>query len=373
MKAKHLCVFAGIGAGMLVLARVARQSGWLSRRSSSCTGCNCTRQMSDKMKSRLAKYGALPTPSNEVCDAPNEIEKGLPKEVLDLHSRALSEGNDTYTDPRTGFTVFTRQSHINRGRCCGSGCRHCPYGHVNVPESRKIKSKAGAGVVPATAPIESSMTPQRTSPSETKPFQSAVYTRGGDKGTTALFTGERRKKTDAVFEGLGAVDELSSHIGLARAFLDQMEHSKKGGSNRDFSALCEELEEIQQELMNVCTVIATPDVNVENADRAVEPILQQYEFSSRTKSIERSIDEMDAKLTPLRVFILPGGGNVASAQLHVCRTTCRRAERCMVHIRDEYGDQYTDRLQHAAMFVNRLSDFFFVSARFVAEEDIVRA
>ncbi|KPI83955.1 hypothetical protein ABL78_7010 [Leptomonas seymouri] len=201
------------------------------------------------------------------------------------------------------------------------------------------------------------------------PKHSVVYTKTGDKGTSALFTGERRKKTDPVFEALGALDELSSHVGLARAMLrnspEKREHDEE---------MVTMLEGIQQELLNAGTVVATPtgkDAADETAKRMTD-ILEGYRFPVKTAEMEKVIDVIDNRLVPLRIFILPGGGNVASAQLHVCRTVCRRAERRMVEVRDLYGEGYSDHLRQATVYVNRLSDFLFVAARSVAEEDIVR-
>ena len=201
------------------------------------------------------------------------------------------------------------------------------------------------------------------------PKHSVVYTKTGDKGTSALFTGERRKKTDPVFEALGALDELSSHVGLARAMLRSS--PEKRDHDAEMMAL---LEGIQQELLNASTVVATPTgkkAENETAQRMTD-ILEGYRFPEKTAEMEKVIDVIDSRLVPLRVFILPGGGNMTSAQLHVCRTVCRRAERRMIQVRDLYGEGSSDHLRQASVYVNRLSDFLFVAARSVAEEDIVR-
>ncbi|EPY35153.1 cob(I)alamin adenosyltransferase [Angomonas deanei] len=128
------------------------------------------------------------------------------------------------------------------------------------------------------------------------------------------------------------------------------------------------IESIQQELLNVGTVIATPTPYSPD----VKEIISRYQLAERTQEMEKYIDEMDSTLAPQRLFILPGGGNSQSAQLHVCRTTCRRAERRMIEVRDQYEEQYDDYLRQATVYVNRMSDFLFVAARSVAEEDIVR-
>ncbi|KAG5500876.1 hypothetical protein JIQ42_04902 [Leishmania sp. Namibia] len=311
----------------------------------------------------------------------NTVERRLPPEIKALHAEAVANGEDTYIDVRTGLTVMTRLGLMRNMKCCGSRCRHCPYGHVNVQSKRSITT-AAADPVAATAAASavtstdaSSSVPtaavrdEKEAPGGKVPRHSVVYTKTGDKGTSALFTGERRDKADAVFEALGAIDELSSHVGLARAMIrsaaERREHDE---------AMLSMLAEIQQELLNAGTVLATPTAKKQEDEslKSMTDILEGYRFAEKTKEIEKNIDIIDSRLAPLRVFILPGGGNVASAQLHVCRTTCRRAERRMVKVRDLYGETYTDHLLQATIYVNRLSDFFFVAARSIAEEDIVR-
>lgn len=290
--------------------------------------------------------------------AKNELEEALPPEIEALHQKAIENNEETYIDPITGLSVFTRVALLKKNECCGNYCRHCPYNHCNVANRDRCN-------------LSSNETVEQKGGKEVKTTgiskKSDVYTKGGDKGTTALFTGERRPKTDAVFEALGALDELSSHIGLARSFLIQDK-----GSNPQAQALSEILEGVQQELLNASTVVATPAAGKDPNISPLIKLLSKYDFSSKTPELEKVIDEMDSRLKPQRRFILPGGGTLASAQLHVCRTTCRRAERRMIEVRERYGEEYTDHLRQATVYVNRLSDFFFVSARSVAEEDIVR-
>ncbi|AIN98853.1 cobalamin adenosyltransferase, putative [Leishmania panamensis] len=311
----------------------------------------------------------------------NPIERRLTLEIKALHAQAMANGEDTYIDPCTGFTVLTRLGLMRNMKCCGNRCRHCPFGHVNVQSKRLMTTKA-EGPFAATSASSAATSAEASSAARTAaakdgkaasggnvPKRSMVYTKTGDNGTSALFTGERRKKADAVFEALGAIDELSSHVGLASAMLrsaaERREHDE---------AMMSMLEGIQQELLNAGTVVATPTAKnpEDEATKHMITILEGYRFLDKTEEIARNIDIIDSRLTPLRVFILPGGGNVASAQLHVCRTTCRRAERRMVKVRDLYGETYTDHLRQATVYVNRLSDFFFVAARSIAEEDIVR-
>ncbi|GET89080.1 hypothetical protein, conserved [Leishmania tarentolae] len=311
----------------------------------------------------------------------NAIEKRLRPEIRALHAQAVANGEDTYTDPHTGFTVFTRLGLMRKMKCCGSRCRHCPFGHVNVQSKRSMTTE-GWGLVGPTAVASAatsadafSSTPKAASKDGKEvsggkvPKRSMVYTKTGDNGTSALFTGERRRKADAVFEALGAIDELSSHVGLARAMLrstaERREHDE---------TMMIMLAEIQQELLNAGTVVATPTAKhlEEGTSQQMTEMMECYRFAEKTEELAKNIDIIDSRLAPLRVFILPGGGNVVSAQLHVCRTTCRRAERRMVRLGELYGETYTDHLRQATVYVNRLSDFFFVAARSIAEEDIVR-
>lgn len=274
---------------------------------------------------------AMSTPIDPVCVELNDIERCLPQEVMDAHQTAVAKGAATYKDPKSGLTVFTRQAHIARGVCCGSRCRHCPFNHVKVPGSPAPKSDVA--------------------------LKSTVYTRTGDRGTSSLFTGERRSKSDFVFEALGTVDELSSFIGVAKESLRL---------DGDKNELLQQIEGIQQSLLDVGTAIASPA-----SPNGIEA--PKYNFAFRVTELEKHVDTMDATLPPITVFILPGGG-MTSAHFHVCRSVCRRAERQIVALQREYSEQYSGQLADASKFVNRLSDYFFVMARFCAQhQDVPRA
>ena len=141
-----------------------------------------------------------------------------------------------------------------------------------------------------------------------------IYTKTGDKGNSSLFTGERRTKTDDVFEALGTIDELSSHIGLALAL----------GSKDPTLSYLEELQRIQCILQDIGSVVATPNSSARKSHQ------DKVTFSNRhTSELENWIDEYSKVLPPLQNFILPGG-SVTSATLHVARTICRRAERRVI-------------------------------------------
>lgn len=159
-----------------------------------------------------------------------------------------------------------------------------------------------------------------------------IYTRTGDRGETSLFGGARVGKNDPNIEAYGTVDELNSFISLARATWP--------GSEIDG-----ELEAIQYDLFDIGAQLASPG----NSRFSGAP-------PSRVEELERFIDGMESELQPLTAFILPGG-SVPAAHLHVARTVCRRAERLVVALHDAANDQ-------TLTYLNRLSDFLFVAARF---------
>eukprot|EP00511_Aplanochytrium_stocchinoi_P001272 CAMPEP_0204831744 /NCGR_PEP_ID=MMETSP1346-20131115/11487_1 /ASSEMBLY_ACC=CAM_ASM_000771 /TAXON_ID=215587 /ORGANISM="Aplanochytrium stocchinoi, Strain GSBS06" /LENGTH=190 /DNA_ID=CAMNT_0051963021 /DNA_START=291 /DNA_END=863 /DNA_ORIENTATION=+ len=174
-----------------------------------------------------------------------------------------------------------------------------------------------------------------------------VYTKTGDKGTSQLFSGERRPKDDAVFEALGAVDECNAFIGLARECLDT--------SNQVEGKLGQELEEVMSRLFDVGSAVATPIQS--SSDSKLKRAFFQPEH---TDMLEKSIDAMDMELPPLKNFILPSGGKCA-AHLHVARTLSRRAERRVVVLVQQEQVEPS-----VGVYMNRLSDYLFTAARFVA-------
>lgn len=169
--------------------------------------------------------------------------------------------------------------------------------------------------------------------------KAAIYTRTGDKGMTALIGGSRIKKSDPRIHLYGEVDELNSHIGMAASFLDEK-------YNKDL------LHEIQSALFDLGSNLAC-----ENSIRAQFKLPQLKE--ALISKIEKEIDQMDSTLEPLRTFVLPGGTPSAST-FHVCRTVCRRVERQMVDFETQHPGEVPE---GALVFINRLSDFFFVLSR----------
>jgi cob(I)alamin adenosyltransferase len=168
-----------------------------------------------------------------------------------------------------------------------------------------------------------------------------VYTRTGDKGTTGLVGGTRVTKSDPRIQLYGEVDELNSHIGLAISYLEE-EISK------DF------LYQIQSSLFDLGSNLAC-----EKEKRAQFKLPQINE--SLIEILEKEIDQIDATLAPLKTFILPGG-SLESSAFHVCRTISRRVERQMVNFEEQHPGEIPE---NAFRFINRLSDYFFVFARFV--------
>ncbi|MGE3830281.1 MAG: cob(I)yrinic acid a,c-diamide adenosyltransferase [Parvibaculaceae bacterium] len=170
-----------------------------------------------------------------------------------------------------------------------------------------------------------------------------IYTRTGDKGETALGSGERVSKTHLRIHAYGTVDEANAAVGLARL------HTK------DFPALDQMLARIQNDLFDLGADLCVPDTG---KDPVFEPLRVTRKQAER---IETEIDELNAGLQPLRSFVLPGG-HPAAAYLHLARTVARRAERLIV----ELADRPDERVSASAMaFINRLSDFFFVASRWV--------
>ena len=172
-----------------------------------------------------------------------------------------------------------------------------------------------------------------------------IYTKTGDEGTTALGSGERRRKNDVRIDAYGTVDEANAAIGLAR------QHT---GGHPVLDAM---LARMQNDLFDLGADLATPETD---EPPAYEPLRI---VSSQVDRIESDIDSLNATLKPLRSFILPGG-SPAAAHLHLARTVMRRAERLMVELRHDRGEKVND---HAMRYANRASDFLFVASRSVNE------
>jgi cob(I)alamin adenosyltransferase len=169
-----------------------------------------------------------------------------------------------------------------------------------------------------------------------------IYTRSGDDGTTALGTGERRKKYDLRIEAYGTLDEVNAVIGIARLH------------TADDQVLDAVLSRIQNDLFDVEADLCMPSEGGKGPGGAKLTVTD-----AQVTWLESEIDRLNAELAPLKSFILPGG-SPSAAYLHLARTVCRRAERVMVALADKPGEGVT---AAALKYVNRLSDFLFVAAR----------
>ncbi len=163
-----------------------------------------------------------------------------------------------------------------------------------------------------------------------------IYTRTGDAGTTRLASGEMVSKASARVEAYGGVDETNSALGMARLY-----------TAADL-VLDPILARIQNDLFDLGADLSTP---VDPA--AKTPALRI--IAAQVTRLEAEIDQLNANLSPLTSFVLPGG-SAAAANLHIARTVCRRAERGAVGFAADHGE--------ALKYLNRLSDLLFVAARF---------
>jgi cob(I)alamin adenosyltransferase len=168
-----------------------------------------------------------------------------------------------------------------------------------------------------------------------------IYTRTGDDGSTALGTGERRPKHDLRIAAYGTIDELNAAIGLARLYT---------GTDVELDAM---LMRIQNDLFDLGADLCTP----ERTDKPSRERLRLVD--AQTARLEQEIDRLNAELTPLSSFVLPGG-RAAAAHLHLARTVCRRAERLIVELAAKPGETVSAAV---LKYVNRLSDFLFVASR----------
>jgi cob(I)alamin adenosyltransferase len=173
--------------------------------------------------------------------------------------------------------------------------------------------------------------------------KSKIYTRTGDAGETSLVSGTRAPKSDARIMLYGEVDELNSRIGVLVASLR---------TETQFALQMAFLEEVQSGLFDLGSNLAC------EAFKRSEWKLPQVS-SDLVQRLESSIDQMDGALDPLKNFVLPGGHETA-ALAHLCRTSCRAVERLMVSYQHESGEELP---VNGLMFINRLSDYFFVLAR----------
>lgn len=167
--------------------------------------------------------------------------------------------------------------------------------------------------------------------------KSIIYTKTGDKGTTALVGGKRVPKTHLRLEAYGTLDELNSHVGWLNCLItDSDDHAF--------------LRYLQHKLFTLGSYLAT---ETENKAPHAASIIAEKDITR----IEHQIDIIDSQLPRLNRFVLPGGNEPAS-RAHICRTVSRRAERLVYHVAESYPVA-----EEVLIFLNRLSDYFFVLAR----------
>ena len=177
----------------------------------------------------------------------------------------------------------------------------------------------------------------------------AIYTRTGDKGETGLFGGARVSKNNPRVAAYGDIDELNSFLGAARAAVRE---------DPALGSVDEGLARVQAECFIIGALLATP------ADKLgkLSPPFDTGLPSEAPQRLEQEIDAWDKNLSPLKTFVLPGGGR-AGAALHVARAVSRRAERSVV---DLSGTEAVP--NGVIIYLNRLSTWLFVAARFVNKE-----
>lgn len=166
-----------------------------------------------------------------------------------------------------------------------------------------------------------------------------IYTKKGDDGSTSLFGGDNVSKDHIRVDAYGTIDELNSFLGL---LIDQLEDKSIIAFNQ----------KIQHILFNVGSVIATVD------ERFLEKLPKI--LNADIEKLEQEIDAMEATLPAMTNFVLPSG-HIQVSMAHVCRTVCRRAERCLVKL--SRVEEVNDQVKISIIFLNRLSDYFFVLSR----------
>jgi cob(I)alamin adenosyltransferase len=173
-----------------------------------------------------------------------------------------------------------------------------------------------------------------------------IYTRMGDAGETRLAGGQRIAKDDLRIECYGTVDELNAFLGAARATLEDL-----GAGVQQLQQLAAKLRRVQHELFNLGSILATMPEDV----HPKQPRITAADIDQ----LEHDIDAANADLQPLRSFVLPGGSRL-DAELHICRTVCRRAERLLASLARTQTVP-----PEAIRYLNRLSDALFVWSRWV--------
>ena len=203
-----------------------------------------------------------------------------------------------------------------------------------------------------------------------------IYTKTGDSGTSSLYNGKRLPKTESIFEYLGDFDELNSHLGLMKSFYKRIKNPNEyynapgagavfyktekcldSGKYYEWFILDEIITGLQCKTMDISTIIATPinnNVDDWNAKNSFEYL--------NIKQVEDLIDRLDSLLPKLSNFVVPSG-NVLISQTHICRVLIRKCERNFLKL---FEDSDNENINNVKVFLNRLSDLFFVISRFIS-------
>ncbi|MCD4817210.1 MAG: cob(I)yrinic acid a,c-diamide adenosyltransferase [Candidatus Cloacimonetes bacterium] len=172
-----------------------------------------------------------------------------------------------------------------------------------------------------------------------------IYTKTGDDGVTSLFTGERVSKNHLRLKAYGDLDELNSYLGLIVSLTDKR-----------WTELKSELQQIQSHLFTIGGHLATGKNSLQKANlKQITPEMVNI--------LENSIDSMQKSLLPLTSFVLPGGSEISSFT-HIARTICRRVERHVVELNSENTIGLKTQNKNILTYINRLSDYLFILARF---------
>ncbi len=173
-----------------------------------------------------------------------------------------------------------------------------------------------------------------------------IYTKTGDNGETSLFGGTRVSKASSRVESYGTIDELNAFIGFAKSQISD-------------ELVLEQLKKIQFDLFTVGSEAATPTdkLILSNGKSRLSLMISEKEI----EELEHWMDAFEEHLEPLQYFILPGGGTSATS-LHICRTVCRRAERSLIFLNESEAVR-----PELIKYLNRLSDYLFVLARYVSK------
>lgn len=169
-----------------------------------------------------------------------------------------------------------------------------------------------------------------------------IYTKTGDTGETALIGGQRTSKADMRIQAIGAIDELNASLGYLHSMLPI-----------SFDDVAADILHIQHRLFDIGAILANISEKKGRSVAVPELSAQQVAW------LEKRIDHYDKDLTQLTAFILPGG-TTGAAQAHIARAICRRAERQLVEVQQQYKDSLPATV---LKYINRLSDYLFTIAR----------